>query len=287
LWQQHLLLGGATDQYRGMYEKALTAMKRNIFFRPMLRGGVDVLFAGNVDNYYAQPVDTLTTVGEGQHLGCFVGGMVGIGARMFGREEDVQVARKLMEGCLWAYESARGGIMPEILEMIPCERADACPFDEDRWLAGMNKTHQTGTKEAAEEKQREIGLAHGILRARDRRYILRYAPPFCDLGFGALLTMDRPEAIESVFILYRITGDRSLQDRAWGMFNSIIEATLTDIAHAALDDCTAPNPQKVDKMESFWLAETLKYFFLVFSEPDVISLDRYVLNTEAHPLKRP
>jgi mannosyl-oligosaccharide alpha-1,2-mannosidase len=71
------------------------------------------------------------------------------------------------------------------------------------------------------------------------------------------------------------------------MFNTIIEKTLTEIAHAALKDCTDPNPVREDRMESFWMAETLKYFFLIFSEPDVISLDRYVFNTEAHPLKRP
>jgi len=58
------------------------------------------------------------TIGEAQHLGCFAGGMVGIGARMFSHEEDMATARKLMEGCLWAYENARGGIMPEILELI-------------------------------------------------------------------------------------------------------------------------------------------------------------------------
>ena len=97
----------------------------------------------------------------------------------------------------------------------------------------------------------------------------------------------RPEAIESVFILYRLTGDYSLQDRAWNMFNSIVGHTLTDIAHASLDDCTVPNPPKADRMESFWMAETLKYFFLIFSELDVVNLDHYVLNTEAHPLKRP
>jgi mannosyl-oligosaccharide alpha-1,2-mannosidase len=166
-------LGGATDQYRNMYEKALTAMKRNIFFRPMVKNNVDILFAGNVDNYVGSPVDTLKTVGEAQHLGCFAGGMVGIAARMFSREEDMDVARKLMEGCLWAYESARGGIMPEILEMVPCESKDVCPFDEESWLVGMNRTHQTAEREAAEEKQREIGLPHGVLRARDKRYILR------------------------------------------------------------------------------------------------------------------
>ena len=78
-----------------------------------------------------------------------------------------------------------------------------------------------------------------------------------------------------------------LPERAWNMFNSIITHTLTDIAHAGLDDCTVESPPKADRMESFWLAETLKYFYLIFSDPDVVSLDDYVLNTEAHPLKRP
>jgi mannosyl-oligosaccharide alpha-1,2-mannosidase len=87
----------------------------------------------------------------------------------------------------------------------------------------------------------------------------------------------RPEAIESVFILYRITGDKAYQDIAWEMFEGIENATKTDIANSAIDDVTQVTPAKADRMESFWLAETLKYFYLVFSEPDLISLDDYVL----------
>jgi len=37
-------------------------------------------------------------------------------------------------------------------------------------------------------------------------------------------------------------------------------------------------------MESFFLAETLKYLFLLFTDGDVVPLDRCVFNTEAHPL---
>ena len=44
---------------------------------------------------------------------------------------------------------------------------------------------------------------------------------------------------------------------------------------------------RVDRMESFWMAETLKYFYLTFAEPDVVSLDEFVFNTEAHPFRRP
>jgi mannosyl-oligosaccharide alpha-1,2-mannosidase len=89
--------------------------------------------------------------------------------------------------------------------------------------------------------------------------------------------------------MYRITGDKSWQEKGWRMFEAIIRATATDVGHSAILDVTATDrlPDKDDSMESFWLAETLKYFYLLFAEPDVISLDEWVLNTEAHPFRRP
>lgn len=38
-------------------------------------------------------------------------------------------------------------------------------------------------------------------------------------------------------------------------------------------------------MQSFFLAETLKYLYLLFSPSDLIPLNEWVFNTEAHPLK--
>ena len=40
-----------------------------------------------------------------------------------------------------------------------------------------------------------------------------------------------------------------------------------------------------DTQQSFFLAETLKYLYLLFSPDDVIPLDKFVMNTEAHPLR--
>lgn len=42
---------------------------------------------------------------------------------------------------------------------------------------------------------------------------------------------------------------------------------------------------KDNMMQSFFLAETLKYLYLLFSPTSVISLDEWVFNTEAHPIK--
>jgi mannosyl-oligosaccharide alpha-1,2-mannosidase len=86
--------------------------------------------------------------------------------------------------------------------------------------------------------------------------------------------------------MYRLTGDVSWQEKGWKMFEAVIKATSTKYGHSAIDDVTSSTPHHMNQMESFWLAETLKYFYLLFSTPDTISLDDWVLNTEAHPFRR-
>jgi mannosyl-oligosaccharide alpha-1,2-mannosidase len=62
------------------------------------------------------------------------------------------------------------------------------------------------------------------------------------------------------------------------MFQNIDKATRTDIAHAAIVDVRdSPPLKKDDRMESFWLAETLKYLYLIYSEWNVVNLDEWVL----------
>ena len=114
----------------------------------------------------------------------------------------------------------------------------------------------------------------------------------------------RPEAIESVFYMFRLTGETKYQDIAWDMFRAIEANTKTEFGSAALQDIMKTPPEKSDSMEvslehltrvrqaltspqSFWLAETLKYFYLIFSDHDEISLDDFVFNTEAHPFRIP
>ena len=70
------------------------------------------------------------------------------------------------------------------------------------------------------------------------------------------------------------------------MFSSIDKHTKTEYGNAALKDVTQVPASQVDSMESFWTAETLKYFYLIFSPPELVSLDAWVFNTEAHPFKR-
>ncbi|CAK7265431.1 hypothetical protein SEPCBS57363_001580 [Sporothrix epigloea] len=278
--KQYLLLGGAVPAYRDMYLKSLQTMNDHIFFRPLINSTKPVLFPGEKTINGRLPAESIRIIPKVQHLGCFAGGMVSLGSRLFGRPEDMDIAKQLVEGCIWAYESGPAGIMPEIMTVSQCSLTSAsepCIWNEKDWLSGVANKHLPGVvATAVEGTNNDVAevvesqrLVPGVVNYDDRRYILR------------------PEAIESVFILYRLTGDVTLMDRAWGMFESIVKVTQTDIAHTAVSDCTRPLKTWADSMESFWLAETLKYFYLIFEDPQVVSLDKYVLNTEAHPLRRP
>jgi len=43
-------------------------------------------------------------------------------------------------------------------------------------------------------------------------------------------------------------------------------------------------PRQLTNFSSYALAETWKYLYLLFADDDPIQLDKWVFNTEAHPL---
>lgn len=95
----------------------------------------------------------------------------------------------------------------------------------------------------------------------------------------------RPETIEAYFYMYRYTKDIKYREWGWEAFEAFQKHCKTEVAYAGLTNAWVANPSQDDTMQSFFLAETLKYFFLLFSPDDVLSLDEFVLNTEAHPLR--
>jgi broad specificity phosphatase PhoE len=81
-----------------------------------------------------------------------------------------------------------------------------------------------------------------------------------------------------------LDGDPRWRRQGAAMFDDFVRYTRTDGGYAALRSVVTK--EKADRMESFVLAETFKYFWLLFAPQDAINLDEVVLNTEAHPLKR-
>merc|ERR1740124_1797893 len=95
----------------------------------------------------------------------------------------------------------------------------------------------------------------------------------------------RPETIESLFVLHKITGDSTYRDKGWELFQNINKYCRTEHGYGHLPDVNDPNKPPSDKMESFWVGETLKYHYLLQIPESARPKDYdWVFNTEAHLL---
>ncbi|KHO01014.1 class I alpha-mannosidase 1A [Metarhizium album ARSEF 1941] len=419
--KEYLLLGGKEPKYQKLYENAIDSINKYLLFRPMVQGDWDVMFPAKVT--LAPHGASAKVEYEVTHLTCFIGGMYALGGKLFGREKDLQYAKKLTDGCVWAYQSTATGIMPEYGQVIPCPGMEKCSFNESLWRQqldpvtreqdkeipgwekyrssqhGRSGSHSLQHQTAHMEKERRTGGLdtlsgddgdNGSRRGTrnpgspstslsDKSDVLEKRaassdesedvaptssdgtssqsrrgkesgpggekptkpsksdessdapsvniptlkedtgsqppsipynrPPHADhapkqysheevvqerirdgtpRGYSSVSNTKyilRPEAIESVWYMYRITGDPSWMEKGWAMFEATMEATRAPQANSAIDNVLRKDHLPLDGMESFWIAETLKYYYLLFSEPGVISLDEWVLNTEAHPFK--
>lgn len=133
-----------------------------------------------------------------------------------------------------------------------------------------------------------------------------FTPEVYNLGTGEASSSResyplRPELIESIMYLYRDTRDPILLQMGEDILRSIQHSARTPCGYATIKDVR--DHRKEDRMESFFLAETTKYLYLLF-DPDnfihnpgvhgtvietpngecVVDVGGYVFNTEAHPI---
>lgn len=210
--KMHAILGGLDPEYVDMTVAALDAGKEHLLFKPMTPKDDQVLMSGNMEASAPERDSTASM----QHLTCFVGGMYALAGRLLGRKDYVDLAARLTAGCVWAYDSFPTNIMPETSEHVKCEDLDApCAYAEEAFEASGGSRVLPG----------------GFLRVRDARYMLR------------------PEAIESVFYMWRVTGDKVWREAAWRMWEGIVQETQTKLAFASIEDVTVEGSEKADSME--------------------------------------
>jgi mannosidase alpha-like ER degradation enhancer 2 len=92
----------------------------------------------------------------------------------------------------------------------------------------------------------------------------------------------RPEIVESAYYLYRATGDPRYREMGKRIFDDLVRYCRVDAGYAPL--ASVVSKEKGNRMHSFFLAETLKYLYLLFAD-DALDFHAVVFNTEAHPLR--
>lgn len=247
LVKTHQMLGGRVDLYGETYAAAVRDAHAALFAEIKTVPGTPLLVVGQAHG----PQGGLSLTLE--HLACFSGGMLGLGAKLLPERsgEDIVAAQRVTETCYWAYNATISGLGPEDVTFYRST-------DRDRF------TVRSGAGESLPRGNPQIGV-----RRTGKEY------------------KGRPETIESVLYMYRLTGDYVWQERGWQMFASWVRHSMTPVGFAQVRDVNAWPVIKQDNMESFVFAETFKYYYLLFSPPSHISLDEYVFTTEGHPLLVP
>jgi mannosyl-oligosaccharide alpha-1,2-mannosidase len=273
----HALLGSQTPMYRKMYEDVALAAAGHNNFQPMNPEGKTVLLSGTVRIVKTENEKPQTYLEPQMHYqSCFAGEMFALGGALLNIPIHQEIAHRLVDGCIWAHQVLPMGIMPEVFSTVPCASQAGCPWSERLWKQEVWKSANNLEPEPIPDLNvdtfiKKHRLPKGFTGIQDTAYNLR------------------PEAIESMFTLYRITGRENLLDTAWDMFQAMQNATQAKNGNAAIADVTIEGSQPVleDSMDSAWMSQTLKYFYLMFSPPELISLDEFVFNAGGHPLRRP
>lgn len=128
-----------------MYEMSMDVVKKYLIFRPMLPNEDEILFSGKL-NVYSAPRDD-GEIGnlepENAHLTCFAGGMFAMGAKIFDRKEDLEIAQKLTEGCVWSYNATSTGIMPESFLAVPCDSTEHCEWNQTKYWEAIDPASES------------------------------------------------------------------------------------------------------------------------------------------------
>jgi len=94
----------------------------------------------------------------------------------------------------------------------------------------------------------------------------------------------RPEIVESAYYLRHFTHDAKYVAMGRKFLDDLAAHCRTDAGYTILKSVTTK--EKGDLMPSYFLAETLKYLYLIFAPDDALRFDDVVFNTEAHPLRK-
>lgn len=243
--------GGNLTYLHDMYEEAMKGVKHLLVRKSSPN---KLVFVGELPYGYKGAFSP-----KMDHLVCFLPGTLALGATKgitkekamkdnkltFEDLENLKLAEDLAKTCFEIYAVTSTGLSPEIAYF----NIEGHPIEGPN---GGNKNSDY--------------VDDIIVKPADRHNLLR------------------PEAVESFFILYRITEDPKYRIWGWEIFKAFEKYTKIETGgYTSLDDVTIIPPQKRDKMETFFLGETLKYLYLLFGDKDVIPLDEFVFNTEAHP----
>uniref|UniRef100_A0A7S4FFU4 alpha-1,2-Mannosidase n=1 Tax=Eutreptiella gymnastica TaxID=73025 RepID=A0A7S4FFU4_9EUGL len=160
----------------------------------------------------------------------------------------------------------------------------------DMHTGGNEKRHVNSLQAFWPGLQVLAGLVPDAMASWNRFHCLEhkfgFMPERYSLNTGDLMEKGyplRPEFLESTAFLFEVTGNHKYLEIGENAVRKLQRLARTRCGFGAVVDVTSGKLE--DKMETFFLSETLKYLYLMFVPEEPLNISsRYIFNTEAHPL---
>ncbi|KAL4066003.1 glycoside hydrolase family 47 protein [Scleroderma yunnanense] len=188
----------------------------------------------------------------------------------------IWVAKAIAQTCYITYADQPTGLGPDTISILSGKNGVT------RWMDALqewNRLGRPGSPPGVGDIPSWSGTTDATTANDENLAVIQR-----DYGIDSAVHYLRPEAVESFYILWRVTGDERWRQWGWHVFQALEEVARTQSGYACVDRVHTRRPIQLDSMPSYFLAETLKYLYLLFTDKDTIPLDRWVFNTEGHPL---
>ncbi|KAF9453575.1 glycoside hydrolase family 47 protein [Macrolepiota fuliginosa MF-IS2] len=299
LLKQYLLTARSEPQILELYLNSINAVINNLLYITPTR---HLLYVTDKSNGIATH--------KLEHLSCFFPGLLALGVLSLSTssatdsasytERDKRLhlwaASGLAETCWILYHDQKSGLGPDEVRMVDFASGsntqgngfhtgpgDGSNYGEARekekeglWVTQVEKWVKEGRRGGvppgvpgpgqSTERVGEDDPDKREYRALKEEYLLR------------------PETVETFFYMWKLTGESKWRERGWSVFEAIEEHAKTKYGFASVTGVDWEKPEHKNEMPSFFMAETLKYLYILFRDEDIVSLKDWVFNTEAHPL---
>ena len=227
-----------------------------------------------------------------EHFTTFAAGMLALGTVKNNENaaDEIRLAEQLTKSYFWSYRQFNSGLMPDyVLFNFKEENKDKNVIKNSK----ESEVHEN-SKESEVHKNSKESEVHKNSKESEVHENLNNEKEINDEivnedDVKVLILKNeynlRPETIESIYWMWKFTGDQKYRDMAWTIFLSINRTCRVKYGFTSLTNLEKKNPDYKDEMESFFLSETLKYLYLIFSDSSLISPVDWVFNTEAHPFR--
>ncbi|KZS96517.1 seven-hairpin glycosidase [Sistotremastrum niveocremeum HHB9708] len=275
LLKGYLLSGRTEKRLLDMYLAASTTALQNLTYISPTR---NLLYITDSTNAYPSH--------KFEHLSCFFPGLLSLGDKTRGsfgssytsllgpltpsqlRDRHSIAAQGVAETCWVLYGDNPTGLGSETVLFDRPTGGPTYDMSAGRWWDAIDAWESVGRKGALKgsgkkDKKEKIKMDYTV---QDARWLMR------------------PETLESLFLMYRYTGDEVWRERCWKVFEGMEKYSRLGQS----GEGGGPKSKNLDdKGDGYALAETFKYIYLCLLDPSeseaLLPKDKWIFNTEAHP----